>query len=269
MEAMTTQFRFLFAAALVTLALGLGCGKKPPEETKGDPPKDNPPPVQKADPPTPPAPKVDELLSLKPDFTLKAEETPNIFGEKAQEFASKYGGKILDVTGGPITDYSFYDTGDSVNLRIDNRFDYRCRGLPLTKAMPGQTVTLRGRCDPKTGLGVMTLVRVEGDPPPAITAEQLAKDFKERGEDAVKTVQRKYLVVTGTIQKVEKEGIGTKVYLTPPGAKPVVTCWFVKQARAEAESNGWLKDGQKVRVLGEWISGELHLNSCVVVPPEK
>lgn len=282
------QARFFLWAALVVLPIG--CGDKPVTTTTGenrntDLPKGNPPPIQKVDPnpPTPePAPspqpktETEDLLKAKPDFTLKVLEVPGRSSfEKAdrEKFASKYGGKILDVSGELYGHYLAAKTPegeDCVSLRLmPGVRDFLCRDMPVPKALPGQMITLRGRCDPELGLGLMTLVHVEGKRPPTITAEDLAKACKEGKADNVKVVGDDYLIVTGTILKVQQDDVGSTIFLTPPGVMPEVRCGFGSKATLEALKLGAFKMGQPVQILGRFVGGKTSLNECVVVPPEK
>ena len=211
------------------------------------------------------------MRKVIPDVVMTSQE---MMGEwkmsGAGAFLSKHGGKVIEISGSLRS--SAYENGKRddrgyVVLGPDtDRFD--CSDPhPVSKAVPGQKVILRGRCDPMLGVREGAIVRVEGDPPPTLSAEQLAKDFEADEKGTVKKFKEKYLVLTGTIQNIKKDSFGIEVVLTPPDAKNEIVCSISHEALAVAERHGWLKTGQRVRVLGEWVFDNPKLFSCVIVPP--
>ena len=249
-----------FAIGLIFLA-ALGCQEKPSAtQTSAEPPATQPAPTTVKKPP--------DLLLSKPDFSMKAEELTAAFNADNAAFLRKYGGKVLDITG-PVENYDYSHQGDSGYLILGpgiNKFE--CADPhPMAKAMPGQTVRMRGLCA-EYGVLKWTIVEVKGDRPPEIAAEQLANDFKADEDGTAKKLRGRYLIVTGTIRNVERK-VGVKIMLTPPGEKPEVTCFFGTLNGDVADRHGWLKEGQSVRVLGHWGSGDPNLNQCAVLPPVK
>lgn len=258
------------AAFAVVLSVMLGCGEKPAPSPKSEPPptpvSENPGSPKPVPPPSPtptvpPAAQVDDLLKAKPDFTMTAKQLNDEFKDSSA-FLKKYDNKVIEITG-PVRMYN-----STRELVLGPEINVFLCGEPyaVAKAMPGQTVTLRGRCDTNYGISMWSIVRVEDDPPPTLTAEQLAKEYTADKDGTNNKYRGKYLVLTGAIQKVEKE-VGTNIYLTPAGQKPEVTCFFgVLEAQA-AEKAGWLKTGQAVRILGSWAGPDPSINTSVALPP--
>jgi hypothetical protein len=122
--------------------------------------------------------------------------------------------------------------------------------------MPGQTVVLRGKCT-KQFLGVVSwkIVKVTGDPPPTMAAEQLLKELVA-DEDGFKVkYERKWLVLTGQITAVNTDLDGVDMLMSPPGTKPVVSCRFKGGTTGEKKRNLELRAGKKAKVLGMYHGG--------------
>ena len=212
------------------------------------------------------------MRTVKPDVVMSAEELMKEWKSGYQEFLSKHGGKVIEIFG-PLQ-LTAYDNGRKNDLGYVvlgpdiNKFD--CSDPhPVSKAVPGQKVFLRGRCNPTLGITKWAIVRVEGDPLPTVSAEQVAKDFAADEKGTIKKFQGKYLVLTGTIQSTKKDKFGIEVTLTAPDQKPEIVCSLSKDAQAVAERHGWIKTGQQVRILGQWTFDKPKLFDCVIMPPTK
>lgn len=251
---------------ILSLAALPGCGDKPTPATtpsSATPPGSTPsPPVVPATVPT--NTEGADLLNANPDVSLTPKEMSDSANDRSS-FANKYGKKIIDVKG-LVTRHN-----ETQVLFLDGAgfYLFNCQDkYAVSKAMPGQTATLRGRLDTSGYVYSWTIVQVEGAPPPTLTAEQLAKDYLD-DKDGVETKYKgKYLVITGTIYTIEKD-VGTNLHLTPPGQTPEVTCFFgVTEANA-AEKAGLLKVGQPVRALGRWKLLGPGIDTCVALPLTK
>jgi hypothetical protein len=138
---------------------------------------------------------------------------------------------------------------------------------PPTKALPGQTVVLRGK--PKGSLGVerWAIVSVTGDGPPTVDAEQLAQDLKRDKDGTDKKWKGKVMLLTGRLAEDCKNG---GVYLTPPNQTPHVGAWFYSANNAEVNRARFdpLKAGRKVKLVG-WYegNGKLGIAEPVEVEP--
>jgi hypothetical protein len=233
---------------LVFLALAAGCLNKP-----ADPPNGGP----KADPAQPAG-----LVDAKPDVVLTAAELRKEDVEDGEAFNRKYEGKLVEVSG-VVKSYD-YTLGGEGRLWLEGPAHpkFLCQDpRPAARAMPGQTVFLRGRCEPRLGVRGWVIANVTGDPPPTVAAEDLAREVETDPDGASKKYRGKYLIVTGRITKLEDNIVS----LTPPGQKTVVKCGFPAASRKEEERNKTLQVGQKIKVLGESILGGAQLSLCELV----
>jgi hypothetical protein len=123
-----------------------------------------------------------------------------------------------------------------------------------------QKVKVRGRYNKaKTGAedatsvpGLLECALAETGPDPALTAEQLTKDFATDPKTAATKYKRKALIVAGTVARIEKEP--STVHLEghdPKAEKPfrVRITAFDKKALAQ------LKEGSKVKVRAQCPTG--------------
>jgi hypothetical protein len=140
---------------------------------------------------------------------------------------------------------------------------------PWTKAMPGQTVTLRGVAFSValTVLDQCEIVAVTGAEIPLIGAVDLAKRFD--AEPRRKTVMRfKYLRVAGEVSKATTDAGGGRLLELKTSGKLRLTCRFPVH---EAEETAAIAVGQQAKVIGKcfvFASGddELELLSCCLIP---
>lgn len=254
-------------ACMAMLAvLQVGCGNTSAPQANSDP---------KADASIPPSgsPAVgnrstsDDLASAKPDVTLSADKA---FRDLADQmaFSSKYNNKVVDITG-PLTMYDYdpaNDTGTFVLGPGLNKF--ACvEAHPMAKAMPGQTVTLRARCDILNGIGEMLIVKVEGPTPPEVSAAQLLREYAADENGTATKYRGKYIIVSGAIKQVDEYRVC--IDLGSKDSKSIVRCGLGVNSFAAAKRNKWVAEGQEVRILGDWTSGDPHLNNAAILPPAK
>jgi uncharacterized protein (DUF1330 family) len=229
----------------------------------------------------------EDLRVVKADVVLSPEQMAEEFGKDDAAFVSKFGNKVIEVAG--TVEGCGYTIAEGVRRDVSPgclALGPRCIQFvcvephPMAKALPGQKVTLRGRCDPAVGMrewtvmptaGVVewTIVRVEGSGPPVVAAEQLAKEFDADQKGTYQKYGGKWLIVTGRIQELKNER-WTEIVLAAPGKASAVRCVFAgKLAPGVAAQHGWLKTGTQVRVLGTWVLGDIGLTDCFVLPPER
>jgi hypothetical protein len=232
--------RLIAIAGFVLLITG--CGHGPAESSKSETPK--------ADP-----------GGEKPDAVLTTTELNDQFKKDTQAFLQKYQNKLLEITA-KVTDYGHEFAGEGyLQLEGPGIFKIHCKEpQPWSKAMPGQTITVRGKCDPYAGIQEWAIVKVTGSPPPTYPADQLAKEFSTDEEGTKKKLKGKFLIVTGHIVKIEDEG--SKVYLTDPEKKPAILCRFSIASAPETARNKAFKVGQQVKLLGQSLSGEPEIVLC-------
>jgi hypothetical protein len=204
---------------------------------------------------------------------MEAREYQDAMLKDAHGFVAKYGDKVIDLTG-TVEGYEYLQDEDRGHLMLSpGRVRLTTSDPhPMAKAMPGQKVTLRGKWATGRGIERWVIAAVEGPPPPTLSAEELTKAWKADVATAMQTYTQKYLILTGTVQRVAPAAA------IPPGSRTTVTlrnngagleCALDVAAHAAAERNGWLKQGQPVRLMGVWVSGSPNLTLCVVLPPQK
>ena len=230
---------------VAVLFLIAGCGDKQMGSPKAETPKTDP-------------------VSETPDAVLTPTQLVDEFKKDNKAFLSKYQNKTLEITG-KVTEFG-YEFGGETYLLLEGPgiIKVHCKeSQPWSKAMPGQTTTFRGKCDPDFGVREWQIVKVTGDPPPTFAAEQLAKEYKTDEEGTSKKLRGKFLIVTGQIVKVENEG--GIVYLKNPEQKPAIMCRFASNSAIETARNKEFKAGRQVKVLGQSLSGEPELAACVTI----
>jgi len=280
-----THLKFGFVFLTIVVALPIGCSDKSVPSSKSEPPRNTGPasvapsspsatptvPVSPKSPAESPAPKDVDLLKPKADVIMKPEQVLAEYMKDSDKFLKNYEGKVIEVTG-QVKNYSYAFPGSTdqgflvLTAPVLTKFD--CKDPhPMSKAMPGQTVTLRALCEPGFGIRDWKILRVEGAAPPEMSAEQFAKDYAADKEGMDKKFKDKYLIFTGTIQSVDaKKRI---IQLTPSEVKPAIECFFIDESLKVAERNGWFKKGAPVRVLGVHFYDDPALRLCVILPPAK
>lgn len=267
--------RFQLMLVLFVGWLPLGCSGQAP--TSADSPhRENSAPLRPPTNFTPyhaPRQAMPDLKNAKPDFVMEPRQLTTEFKASNSDFLSKYSGKVIEISG-KVQDFKVSSKeGDIGDLQLGPSANYsdldafECSDpFPMAVAMPGQTVTLRGVCG-EYGVLQWKIVRVEGEQPPKMSAEQLAKDYQRDEEGTAKKYRGKYLVLTGQVQKVNDQSLA--VLLTPAGVKPEIWCALGGLGWSAAERHGWLKKGETVRIIGEWLSDDPNLDCSAVIPLDK
>jgi hypothetical protein len=165
----------------------------------------------------------------------------------AWAMTDKYKNGFVKITG-TVADY-YYGIKDDAYLFLKEGGQHRflCRDkMPSTKVLIGQTVTLRGQAAFDI---TWDIVKVAGQGPPEMTAEQLAMDLAADEKATNQKWKDKWLVLTCQIAETTAGGL----VLTPKGKTPRINCWYwaagpsVKQLRDQA-----FKAGTKVKLIGKW-----------------
>jgi hypothetical protein len=250
-----------------------GCGKNAPSQPQQPPaPVDERPPTAPTRTPPkepvsePKQPTPEEIRNGKPDITLSAKDFKEQYDKNPGDFVDRARGKVVEITG-TVDGFDYSGSGSSGWLFLApggvkvGCFDAH----PMSLALPGQKVTLRTTWKQNIGFDNWFIIRAEGDPPPTVAADDLAKQFQADAEGTKKKYKGKYLIVTGSVRKVEK-ATGTTIRLTTGGGEGDVTCYFGVSASEVAERNGWFKEGARVRVLGMWLGGGPQLDGCYILP---
>jgi hypothetical protein len=223
-------------------------------------------------PTSPSPPGAEPLLKAKADVTMEAREYQDAMLKDARGFVARYGDKVIDLTG-TVEGYEYLPDGDRGHLVLNPGMVKLTTSdpHPMAKAMPGQKVTLRGKWKPGRGIEKWVIAAVEGPPPPTLSVEELVKAWKADGTAAMQKYTRKYLILTGTVQRVAPAVAtlnGTTITATLRNNDAELECALAVAAHAAAERNGWLIQGRPVRVMGLWHIGSPNLALCVVLPPQ-
>jgi len=247
------QFLRRLSVALCFLSfvvMVLACAARPAATVpSGSAPVSTAPPRPGGPAPTtampPPAPK--------PDVEMTAVQYSLAFGPKSGwDNYQRYKDQHVKVTGKVVGyHYSLKGVGE---LLLDENTRFACEEQrPATKALPGQTVVLRGKPTGMFGAEKFAIVSVTGDPPPTVDAEQLLQDLKRdmAGTDA--KWKGKAMILSGKLTTDCKNG---GVLFSPPDQPPYLGAWFydsgspvVNRARFDP-----LKAGRQVKLVG-WYEG--------------
>jgi hypothetical protein len=229
----------------------LACAARPAPRPPNNPPAPNAgnPDGNKPPVPRPPEPPPAD----KPDAEMTAVQYQLAFsGKGGWDSYQRYKDQYIKVTG-KVGGYG-YDLKGVGLLSLDQNTKFACEEQrPMTKALPGQTVVLRGKPTGMFGVEKWAIVSVAGDPPPTVDAEQLLQDLKrdKAGTDA--KWKGKAMILSGKLTKDYKNG---GVMFSPPNQQPYLGAWFYDSGSAEVNRARFdpLKASRTVKLVG-WYEG--------------
>jgi len=210
----------------------------------------------------------------KPAFSMTAREFSEERLKDDKGAQAKYRGKLIELVGA-IMGVDRTPTrkgllilqgapGDLVGVQCSTK-DIQ----PWLKALPGQTVRLKGRGaqrDSGPMLEQCTILEVSGPVPPSLTAEELAKEYAAGPVAAQRKYEGKHLLVSGKVEEVtvKETKLAWVAFKTAGG--PQVFCVFTPFFEDQWST---LKPGQKVKVLGQYAlnrdEDEVRLWFCILV----
>ncbi len=192
------------------------------------------------------------------EFKVSAPDFVAEFKKDSKAAHAKYKGKTVEVTG-LLKSVGTNAGGDPVILLAGEPMNalsfafttgITTERYPGKLAVPGQTVTIKGRAHPEypgPNLLDVEIIKVEGDKPPTFTADSLAAEFAKDHDAAAKKYENKWVKLSGEIVKVDlNEAKAGSVLLKTKTKTPRVTASFVADERNTA-----FKPGQKIEVIGE------------------
>jgi hypothetical protein len=211
----------------------------------------------------------------KADFTLTSKDFAEEFKKDKTAAHAKYKGKIVEVTG--KVESVGRNASDEPILTLEGppkSFDWtQCLTrdrYPWKTAAPGQTVTVKGKGHdffPGAILLDCEIVEVKGDKPPALTADELAKEYAADPKAAAKKYEEKWIALSGEVEKVNANDT---VDLKTQAKGPRVRANF---GAAEAKQLKGVKPGQKIQVLGNFglqgAADEVSLSTCILMDDPK
>jgi len=189
---------------------------------------------------------------------MTPEQYTKEFGQNPVAFAEKYQGRFINIRG-EVTGHGYTQFGKGYLQLGKEPWQFACQEQrPAAKAMPGQTVSLRAKPEPLE----MTwqIIKVTGNGPPELTAEQLRKDLDSDRAGTNAKYAGKLVVLSGRVVYV---GVAGDIALEAP--KQAINCYFHGGSAAENERNSSFKKGQKVRVFGKFEVGDQSLSNCELV----
>jgi hypothetical protein len=254
--------------AVLAMAMALGCSgdkdKKdsPPPDKKATPGDKKAIPEGSGDKKTPdlPGDGEDNLKTRPADFVLTSKDFATQYEKDSEAAGKKYKGKVIELTGvvwrvGYLAESDYLGLAGSGSRGNDVSCLTRER-VPWRKALPGQTVTIRGTGiePPFTGAPTVLfkcdIVAVSGEPPPVLTADQLSEKFAANPEETLRTVEGKPVVVTGVVEKVGDNPSGFRVTLKTKAKGPAVVCIF--DFHQDENIPPELKPGRPLKCVGHY-----------------
>jgi hypothetical protein len=196
------------------------------------------------------------------DFVLSSKDLDGEYQKDGGAADAKYKGKQIEVTG-KLKQFRRLPSGSISVFLEGTTSDVQCfteDKEPWRKVLTGQTVTLRGAWPEKMfGLTLVDcrIITVTGDPPPTLTANELAKEY---GSDKSGT-DRKYrddhrILLTGEIGAIEpRADKSARVFVKTDVSGVKVRCDFGESQSDQAEL-ARLRVGQTIKILGIYRSWE-------------
>ncbi|MCH7727869.1 MAG: WD40 repeat domain-containing protein [Planctomycetes bacterium] len=186
-------------------------------------------------------------------FKVTAKEFGAEFKKDHDAALAKYKGSVVEITG-LVKDVGQHISGEHQlileHVPFHDVYCFMKEKYPWNKGSPGQTVKLKGR--PSAGGRLMDCVIIEatGDPCPALTADELGKEFATSSAATKKKYDRKYMILSGEIAKVGRDGTAHVIYLKNSTKFGVTVTFhpFVRKKQTQA-----LKVGQSIKVIGRYI----------------
>jgi hypothetical protein len=220
-------------------------------------------------------PKV--VAAAKPDFTLTSKEFSEEKENNREAFREKFDEKIVELTGvvkeinRGDKDAWLYLEGAAGELR-----GVVCTMVekePWLKALPGQTVKLKGITPENPGdvvLDACSILDVSGPAPPSFTVDELKKAFSAERQTVLDKFEKKYLFLRGTVARVSLNRAGAARVVLLTTGRPEVCCVFNASFKEQTES---LKAGDKIKVLGRYMpvgaEEDIELSDCIRLEDRK
>jgi hypothetical protein len=227
--------------------------------------------------------KSEDVGEAKPAFSLTASQFTEEFRKDAKAAEAKFDGKVIELTGeathvGREKDQTIESVDYGIvllkGIKVGERDwivgCYMRDKEPWKKAIPGQTVKVKGKwTKPAALLGLFVLlecviVESSGPRPPALTADELAKEYTIAPTATRKKYAGSYMFLSGEVARIEREKDGgTSVTFKTRAKRPLIRVLFSDET-PEAVRN--LKVGQKIKTLGQFfLASEPDANQEVVL----
>jgi hypothetical protein len=198
----------------------------------------------------------------KPDFTLTAKALAEEFKNDNANAIVKYRGKVVEVTG--FIKNAGLDKSDAPFLYLDG-VPGALGGVPCVttdktpwkKAMPGQTVTVRGTVPEFATLARLAdceIKDIKGMAPVTMTATKFAVEYRANPAATDKKNERKWVIILGEVASVAAIDVGEEakaalVTFKTDGKPPTVVARFLGN---DNKMTAGLEAGTKIKVLGSY-----------------
>jgi len=249
-----TRPALINVVCIALLGLG-GCRNSPDDAGSAEPGPARP---SQSWAPMPTKPAVD-LTKVKPDYVLTAEELHKEWQNDRNAAAAKFGGKLVELQGTVAAGMNWisWDGKPSVCLDGGSGGDVVVcypsnEKEPCTKVGPLQKVTARGIAaseGPAMEIRLNECLFTEFGPNPTIvlSAEDLAREYKQDEWATQRKYDSRYLIVEGTVASTKDLGGIFGVVLLEGNGDTHVACNFSSDGGKLAQG---IAVGQTVRLVG-------------------
>jgi uncharacterized protein (TIGR03067 family) len=207
-----------------------------------------------------------------PEVTMTADALYEESRDGGVQTRKKYEGKRFEVTGEvrycavkfPNGDVALQMKAPQSTLLSGGLLCFTVDKAPWKTALPGQRVKVHGTYQDHWGLAKLVgcrIMEVSGDPPPALTATQLARQFAADRIETDRQFARGYIVLTGTIASIQVNPqdsnavVVLKTDLVESKDKDARPIPKVKFTTSKEDASERLKYGQKIKAVGPYESG--------------
>lgn len=237
--------RFSYATLLLAaLFVAAGCGTRTTEEIKGPTGQD------KAG-----NPKDPDLTSVAPKFTMTAVEFGEEYKKDKKAADEKFKNEVIELSGKVV----LFGRNIGGQSYLSLEFPKEITGImvfptekePWAKVSPGQQIKVKGKYPEfsiSPSLLHCVLTEVGNNPAPALTADQLAKEFTADKEATKKKYDDQWLIIEGEMIDTGTSKSGTLMLRMKGTDKMAVECFFPPDFKDDVAK---LKAGQKVKVIGK------------------
>ncbi len=188
------------------------------------------------------------------EFKLTSAEFVTEFTRDVNGAHLKYGDKVIELTGTLETIQNDVSGHPHFNLegpdpnKLDRGICQMKEQLPWARATPGQTVTVKGRCDHTVLVPRLVdceILSVAGDPVPQLTADEFAKRTSDPELLKKDRTKYRYLIVSGEIDRIDPSNSGLFLKAQKPGC----LIHFTPEDYKRLNVASW-KPGQHLEVIG-------------------
>jgi hypothetical protein len=190
------------------------------------------------------------------DFTLSSAAFVTEFTRDTNAAHIKYADKVIELTGkvetinNDVTGQPHFMLEGPDPNKLDRGICQMKERFPWARATPGQTVTVKGRCDRTVLVPRLVdceILSVAGDPLPRLTADEFAKRTSEPELLKKDRTKYHYLIVSGEIDRIDPTNSG--LFLKTQTKKSGALIHFSPEDYKRLNVANW-QPGQHIEVIG-------------------